>query len=140
MATSRVTADANEKRVSSPARKSKAAAKPAVKAAEKLAKPVAETPRAKTAPHHDAQSAGVKKRKAEKRDKVVRDSFTMPKHDFEKITELKAACLKNGVVVKKSELLRAGLAALAAMSEKKLLAVVASVEAVKTGRPATHSH
>ncbi len=38
--------------------------------------------------------------------------------------------------MKKSELLRAGLRALEALSQEGLLSVVAQVEAVKTGRPA----
>ncbi|WP_206994976.1 hypothetical protein [Trinickia mobilis] len=142
MPTKKATTDTVEKRASSSAGKPKAAskttAKPAVKAAEKPEKPAAEAQSASVPAGNGAQAAGAKKKKPEKREKVIRDSFTMPKHDFEKIAELKAVCLKSGVVVKKSELLRAGLAALAALPEKKLLAVVASVETVKTGRPATH--
>ena len=59
-----------------------------------------------------------------KKDKVVRDSFTMPKSDYEKIAELKQRCLDAGVSVKKSELLRAGLALLAAVPPKRLVAAV----------------
>jgi len=74
--------------------------------------------------------------KLPKKLKVVRDSFTMPAFDYGKLAELKRRCLADGVEVKKSELLRAGLLALEALSDKKLLAVVAQVETVKTGRPA----
>lgn len=74
--------------------------------------------------------------KSPKKPKVVRDSFTMPEHDYGKLADLKRKCLAGGVQVKKSELLRAGLLALEALSEKRLLSVVAQVEAVKTGRPA----
>lgn len=74
--------------------------------------------------------------KPPKKPKVVRDSFTMPEHDYGKLADLKRKCLAGGVQVKKSELLRAGLLALEALSEKRLLSVVAQVEAVKTGRPA----
>lgn len=74
--------------------------------------------------------------KPPKKPKVVRDSFTMPEHDYGKLAELKRKCLAGGVQVKKSELLRAGLLVLEALSEKRLLSVVAQVEAVKTGRPA----
>nr|WP_244147052.1 hypothetical protein [Paraburkholderia bryophila] len=70
-----------------------------------------------------------------KKDKVVRDSFTMPKSDYDKIASLKQKCLDAGVSVKKSELLRAGLLMLEAAAPKRLLAAVAAVEAVKTGRP-----
>ncbi|MCY0858020.1 hypothetical protein [Cupriavidus sp. D39] len=68
--------------------------------------------------------------------KVVRDSFTMPEWDYAKLAELKRRCLNGGAHVKKSELLRAGLKMLESLPERQLLAVVAQVETVKTGRPA----
>lgn len=71
-----------------------------------------------------------------KKTKVVRDSFTMPEEDYRKLAELKERCLAGGQKVKKSELLRAGLALLASLPAKRLLTAVASVESVKTGRPA----
>lgn len=76
------------------------------------------------------------KARRSKKEKVVRDSFTMPKSDYDKIAALKQKCLTEGVSVKKSEILRAGLLLLEAASEKRLLAAVAAVEQVKTGRPA----
>lgn len=76
------------------------------------------------------------KKESAKKEKVVRDSFTMPKADYEKIATLKKKCLDAGITVKKSELLRAGLLLLDSTSEKRLLAAVAAVETVKTGRPA----
>lgn len=141
MPSKKATTETVEKSASSAVGKPKTAApaepKRPVKSAEKPAKS-ADAASAGVSTGNGAQPGGTKKKKTEKREKVIRDSFTMPKHDFEKIAELKAVCLKSGVVVKKSELLRAGLAALAALPEKKLLAVVASVETVKTGRPSTH--
>lgn len=67
--------------------------------------------------------------------KVVRDSFTMPQNDFEKIAELKQLCLKNGLRVKKSELLRAGLHELAKLKLVQLKQTLAGLEEIKTGRP-----
>ncbi|HEY3596230.1 MAG TPA: hypothetical protein VGL08_01750 [Paraburkholderia sp.] len=98
---------------------------------------VSKTPKAKQA----AATASEKEMKEEKarrpkKDKVVRDSFTMPKSDYEKIAELKQRCLEAGVSVKKSELLRAGLDLLIASSAKRLVATIAELDAVKTGRPA----
>jgi hypothetical protein len=89
---------------------------------------------AAAAPKTDATL--VEKVKREKKEKVVRDSFTMPKSDYAKIAALKQKCLDAGVHVKKSELLRAGLALLEGVSEKRLAAVLADLETVKTGRPA----
>ena len=78
----------------------------------------------------------VDKKKAPKVEKVVRDSFTMPKSDYAKIAALKQKCLEEGVHVKKSELLRAGLLMLEAATVKRLVAAIGELETVKTGRPA----
>ncbi|MFJ1258161.1 hypothetical protein [Cupriavidus sp. CuC1] len=77
-----------------------------------------------------------KKAQGAKKEKVLRDSFTMPKSDYAKIAELKQRCLDAGVHIKKSEILRAGLLLLAATSPKQFLTAVSKVEAIKTGRPA----
>lgn len=81
------------------------------------------------------QVVPVEKEVKAKKVKMVRDGFTMPQKDYEQIAILKKKCLTNGVNVKKSELLRAGLLALSAMNDQDLLAIVAQVEQVKTGRP-----
>lgn len=67
--------------------------------------------------------------------KVVRDSFTMPQSDYAKIGELKQLCVQNGMHVKKSELLRAGLHALGKLSIGQLKTALSALEAIKTGRP-----
>ncbi|WP_233871763.1 hypothetical protein [Paraburkholderia adhaesiva] len=106
------------------------------KAAEivkRAAEAVAEEVAVKAKPKREKKE-GVKKVSA-KKEKVVRDSFTMPKTDYEKLAILKKKCLDAGVAVKKSELLRAGLKLLESTSEKRLLAAIAAVETVKTGRP-----
>jgi hypothetical protein len=82
-----------------------------------------------------APTAEVKAKRV-KKEKVVRDSFTMPKSDYEKISALKQRCLDASVSVKKSELLRAGLLLLESAPSKQLLAAISAVETVKTGRPA----
>jgi hypothetical protein len=75
------------------------------------------------------------KKELEKKEKVVRDSFTMPKSDYAKIAALKQKCLDAGVSVKKSEVLRAGLLLLEGTTLENLLAAISAVETVKTGRP-----
>lgn len=82
-----------------------------------------------------AAAPAPEKTKRPKKEKVVRDSFTMPKTDYERIALLKQKCLDAGAAVKKSELLRAGLIMLAALPNKRLIAAVSAVETVKTGRP-----
>lgn len=73
--------------------------------------------------------------KRAKKEKVVRDSFTMPRSDYAKIAALKQKCANNGRRVKKSELLRAALTLLDAAPEKRLLAAIDALETVPTGRP-----
>lgn len=68
--------------------------------------------------------------------KLVRDSFTIPKPEYAVIDELKQRAARLGRPMKKSELLRAGLKALAAMPDNEFLAGVTAVPTVKTGRPA----
>ncbi len=77
-----------------------------------------------------------KKVKAEKKDPaLVRDGFTMPAADFELIARLKARALLGQRAAKKSELLRAGLHALAALDSAALVAALDRLAPVKTGRP-----
>lgn len=81
-----------------------------------------------------AAAAPVKTPKA-KKPKMVRDSFTIPKDEYGVLDELKQRCSKLAQPSKKSELLRAGIKALASMSDKNLLAAVQAVPSIKTGRP-----
>ncbi len=99
-----------------------------------VSKPEADASASTDVPKGDVTAS--EKPKRDKKEKVVRDSFTMPKSDYAKIAALKQKCLEAGVHVKKSELLRAGLALLEAAPAKRLVAAVADLEAVKTGRPA----
>lgn len=67
--------------------------------------------------------------------KVIRDSVTMPVEDYERLGALKKKCLTLGIAIKKSELIRAGLATLQRLSNEDLKRVLALVEKIKTGRP-----
>ena len=103
----------------SPAVKSPAAKKPVVKKA--AAKPVKAVKAVKPA--------------KVKKPKLVRDSFTIPKDEYVVIDSLKTRAGKLGQAVKKSELLRAGVKALAAMSDIQFKAALNNVPTIKTGRP-----
>lgn len=105
----------------------KAAVKPATKTAVKKA-PV-KTPAKPVKPVKAVKPAKVKK------PKLVRDSFTIPKDEYVVIDSLKVRAGKLGQSVKKSELLRAGVKALAAMSDIQFKAALSNVPTIKTGRP-----
>lgn len=91
-------------------------------------------------PSAEKQSNSVFSVKAEKslkakKVKLVRDSFTIPKVEYLALDDLKlrAADLKHPI--KKGELLRAGIKALASMTNAQLLIALQAVPALKTGRP-----
>lgn len=131
------------------------AAPASVKQAPSAAKPAAKDAVAKAADTKPAASTAVKTAKpakpvkepkpvkevkAEKKPKlkVVRDSFTMPQSEYQKIAEIKALCLESGLSVKKSEVLRAGLKLLSQMSVEPLKAALGGLDKIKTGRPNKH--
>lgn len=132
-----------------PAAKAKAPAprKPAAPAASRLPppprprKPAARSGKVSGAqptaqPAKAAESARAEKLEKDKKPKLVRDSFTIPKPEYAVLEALKERAGRLGRPTKKSELLRAGIKALAAMGDADFLTGVAAVPAVKTGRPA----
>lgn len=80
-------------------------------------------------------AAREKAAKAKVRVALVRDGFTMPEADFALIATLKARALAARREAKKSELLRAGLHALAALDGAALVQALNRLEPIKTGRP-----
>ena len=91
--------------------------KPAAKAVKKAAAPV------------------VAPKEKPKKTKLVRDSFTMPEAEYAVLGEVKKACLKAGVDVKKSELLRIGVALIRQLDVARLKEILADLPTLKAGRP-----
>lgn len=87
------------------------------------AKPAVRAPAALRAPTQDARPV------------LVRDSFTMPEQEYAVLLEVKQACLRAGIDVKKSELLRIGVALLGQLDVATLQGVLAALPQLKTGRP-----
>lgn len=83
----------------------------------------------------DEDSTPAKRIVSTERVKLVRDSFTMPRDDFDLIANLKSRALEFKRPTKKSELLRAGLQQLAALDEAHLSAALAALRPLPTGRP-----
>jgi hypothetical protein len=111
-----------------PAKAAKPAAKrPARPAGKPAAKPVVDLASLPVSPN----PAPAPKQKT----KLVRDSFTMPQADFALVDVLKSRALNLKHPVKKSELLRAGLQALNALDDLRLLVVLEALEPLKAGRP-----
>ncbi len=102
----------------------KQAVKPSAKA---IAKPVSKP----STPQVVKVSAKAEKVKA----KLIRDSFTMPREDWDLIQALKERALGFKRPTKKSELLRAGLQVLVGLSDAKLQAALERLTPLKAGRP-----
>jgi hypothetical protein len=72
---------------------------------------------------------------AKPKQKLVRDSFTIPKPEYAVLQALKERAIALRRPTKKSELLRAGIATLAALSDKAFLAAIGKVPSLTPGRP-----
>jgi hypothetical protein len=128
---------------------SKAAAKPVTVKSSAQKPTLAKKPAAKPTPRKAAvKKPAVKSAKTAspsktvkvekpKKPKLVRDSFTIPKLEYVVLEALKQRATKLTRSVKKSELLRAGIKALAALSDAAFLSALDRVPAIKTGRPAS---
>jgi len=133
------------KPVKAVAKAAKPAAKPAAKtsvksvvksAAKALASSPARKPAAPRAAARPPMVPIVERAPAvEARPALVRDSFTMPENEYAVLLEVKQACLRAGVDVKKSELLRIGVALLGQLDVATLQGVLAALPQLKTGRP-----
>ncbi len=104
-------------------------AKTAVKPKNSKTQPVVTKTAAKAAPAVAEKPAKVKK------PKLVRDSLTMPKAEYEVLDLLKTRAATLQAHIKKTELIRAGIKALAAMPDAAFLAALKAVPNLKTGRP-----
>ena len=104
--------------------------KPVNKTAATPAKKAATQPKVKAAPKvPPVVEARLKK------PKLIRDSFTFPKDEYQAIAGLKQKALGLKHSAKKSEILRAGLKLLSGLNDKAFLVALTNVPALKTGRP-----
>lgn len=120
-------------------KKSVTPAKKATTASVKLAAKKSPTaPVAKPAPIQAEKPAAVKAEKKKSKTekvKVVRDSFTIPKSEYAQIAIMKKRAMDLGFEVKKSELIRAGLALLTNTTDSAFRKAMGNVPTLKTGRP-----
>lgn len=110
-----------------PAARARAPARPASKPAAAAA--------VETAAPAEAPKADKAKKHAPAKPKLVRDSFTLPADDYALFATLKKRALAGKTEVKKSELVRAGLAMLARADDAAFMKAIGLVDRIKTGRP-----
>lgn len=111
-------------------------AKKAAASAPKKTSTVAAKPGAKTSAKPAAAKPVAVKAPKPKKPKMVRDSFTIPKPEYDVLDVLKLRAAKLGSPVKKTELIRAGVKAIAALSDAAFKQALMAVPSLKTGRPA----
>ncbi len=70
-----------------------------------------------------------------RRRKLVRDSFTMPREDFDVVLALKERAQQLGRPARKSEVLRAGVRSLATSDDATFRAALDALVVLKKGRP-----
>lgn len=122
-----------------PASKSRTAAKPparpGIKPAPKAVVKVAAKKPAAAPSKPPAVKVAAPAKPPKLKAKLVRDSFTMPASDFALISVLKERALGFRRPTKKSELLRAGLQALAGLNDTSLHTALNALAPLKPGRP-----
>jgi Rieske Fe-S protein len=130
-----VTNTATAKTVNNPASKAVAAKTVKVETKSKIKAPIKAAPAKPVATAKPEGTKAAKSVEKPKKIKLVRDSFTLPKNELNVLGDLKLRALSMSLGVKKSELLRAGIKALAGMSDAQLTAAIKAVPTLKTGRP-----
>lgn len=128
---------ATTKKTTPATKTTRATAAPKAAPAKKAPQPAVRKTTAVKKPATQPKAAAKPEAKVEKvkKPKLVRDSFTIPKSEYSVLEVLKLRSQKLARPAKKSELLRAGIKALAAMTDIQFKAALADVPAIKTGRP-----
>lgn len=80
--------------------------------------------------------AGTEKKKQDfKHAALVRDSFTIPGDELQLLADTKKKCLKAGIDIKKSELIRIGISLVYGLGLSRLKKEKRALQPIKTGRP-----
>ncbi len=83
-----------------------------------------------------SSKAGTEKKKLDvKHAALVRDSFTIPGDELQLLADAKKKCLKAGIDIKKSELIRIGISLVYGLGLSRLKKEKRALQPIKTGRP-----
>jgi hypothetical protein len=131
------TAVAKSKAVSKPTRQSPARRTTASKTVVKpvVDKAISNVDKMSPIKTTTVKKTGIENKLKPNKMKMARDSFTMPKDEYAQLANLKNRLAELGQPAKKSELLRAGIQLLVAMTDVRLKAAMAVIPVIKTGRP-----
>jgi len=102
-----------------------------------LVKKVTAKKAVKKAAKKTSKKTPVKSTKATKsvKTKLVRDSFAIPEKEYAALVAVKKACLKAGLEIKKTELIRIGIALVNNLTTAKIKTAQAKLTQISAGRP-----
>ena len=67
--------------------------------------------------------------------KLIRDSFAIPEKEYAALVAVKKTCLKAGLEIKKTELIRIGIALVNTLTTAKIKTAQAKLTQISAGRP-----
>jgi hypothetical protein len=67
--------------------------------------------------------------------KLIRDSFAIPEKEYAALVAVKKTCLKSGLEIKKTELIRIGIALVNDLTTAKIKTAQAKLTQISAGRP-----
>jgi hypothetical protein len=83
----------------------------------------------------EGSKASAKKKVDVKHAKLARDSFTIPEDELQLLADTKKKCLKAGIDIKKSELIRIGISIIHGLGLSRIKKEKRTLQPIKTGRP-----
>jgi len=90
---------------------------------------------AKAGKKASTKASAEKKKPEVKHATLVRDSFTIPGDELQLLADAKKKCLKAGIDIKKSELIRIGISLVYGLGLSRLKKEKKVLQPIKTGRP-----
>lgn len=89
----------------------------------------------KKAPAKSTKSTKGNKATKTVKTKLVRDSFAIPEKEYAALVAVKKTCLKAGLEIKKTELIRIGIALVNNLTTAKIKTAQAKLTQISPGRP-----
>ena len=89
----------------------------------------------KKAPAKPSKSTKANKAIKTVKTKLIRDSFAIPEKEYAALVAVKKTCLKAGLEIKKTELIRIGIALVNNLTTAKIKTAQAKLTQISAGRP-----
>ena len=118
-----------------PAVKKRSVAKKTILVKKVTAKKAAKKSAKKTSKKTLVKSTKATKATKTVKTKLIRDSFAIPEKEYAALVAVKKTCLKAGLEIKKTELIRIGIALVNDLTTAKIKTAQAKLTQISAGRP-----